>query len=130
MVKEIKAYQCEKCGYYSADKKKVEEHEKKRITGVDNSIDGLIAKNYSQYLVFYKKSNLTIDHEALYSFNGYDQKSLRSTDIYTREEGEKLFGFLPGLTLKNILRDPIHIYDSSRQMRRLSKAEFQRVSKY
>jgi hypothetical protein len=77
MVKEITAYLCEKCGYYSPDKKEIEKHEKKPVTGIDKSIDGLVFKTYYPSYNVIRRTNLVDGaHDVLYIADRYYKKSL------------------------------------------------------
>jgi hypothetical protein len=75
MVKEITAYLCEKCGYYSLNKEEIEKHEKKSITGINNSLDGLIFRDpLSNYKVIRRVQQVNANHKALYTRDAYTNK--------------------------------------------------------
>ena len=146
MVKPATAYICEKCGHYDFNKHKVMMHERKPITGVCDSLDGLVVSfdpTGRDISVFREADGygVNLNHEKLYIWDNYvvGRNSIKTEDEASpllsklREKTQKVLDALgggKGFTADKIKGTTLyggHSENTYRHYHELSAREFGKV---
>ena len=139
MVEQVPAYVCEKCGYYligEKNKKKVEQHERKRVSGESSFLDGLIVQfrgGLDRVSVFRAADKLSHEHEVLYLWDTYNKETLENKGARFPSELQstldcllpKVRGFTEHYIRGNVLYDSVREETVARQ---IEEEEFQKIS--